>query len=283
MNNINSDRGVLAWGGAGDAGRARAVYHRLADGRWETRERSAAQEATLTVYVNGRETVTLLCTPEKLQFLILGHLYFQGIIQGVRDVVGINVCPDEPVAQVQLVSKEVALPQPRVISSGCGSAAAAHFRSDSLPPLTSDLRLTSDELITLMAGLSESARLFRTHGGVHTSGLATLSELLIAVEDIGRHNTVDKIQGECLYRELPTRDKILLTTGRLSSEMVEKAALMGVPVVASRNSPTERAVRMADRLGMTLVGYLRGPHMTVYTHPARIQDLGLIEGDMDAS
>ncbi len=250
-----------------------AVYHRLANGTWEMKERAVAQESPVTVFVNDREMVTLLCTPEKLNYLILGHLYFQGLIQAVEDVVSINVCPDEPIARVRLLAENVVLPRPRVLPSGCGSASGPASRSDVLPCLTSNARVTSAELIDLMNNLSESAELYRLHGGLHTSGLADRHRLLVVAEDIGRHNTLDKIQGECLYRLIPTRDRILLTTGRLSSEMVEKAALMSVPIVASRNSPTQRAVVMAERLGITLVGYLRGPQLSVYTHYDRLEDL----------
>ena len=237
------------------------------------KERTTAQESPLTIFVNGREMVTLLCTPDKLQFLILGHLYFQGLIQNPEDVASITVCPDEPIAQVTLVAEDVALPPPRVLPSGCGSAPSLTSQSDSLAPLESALQVKASELIALMGSLAEAAELYRAHGGVHISGLADRNKLLVTAEDIGRHNTLDKIQGECLYRRLATQDRILLTTGRLSSEMVDKAALMRVPIAASRNSPTERAVAVADRLGMTLVGYLRGEQLSVYTHHARIEDL----------
>lgn len=227
----------------------------------------------MTVFVDGQEVVTFLCTPQNLHYLILGYLYFQGLIRRVEDVASITVCPDEPIAQVRLTAGHGALPRPQTIFSGCGSGLAVSPHR-SLSPLQSPLTVKAEDLLSLMGDLLGSAQLYRAHGGLHISGLAEGDQFLVVAEDIGRHNTLDKIQGECLHRGLSTRDRVLLTTGRLSSEMVEKAALMEVPILASRNSPTERAAAIAEGLGMTLVGYLRGPSLSVYTHPERVQGLG---------
>ena len=110
----------------------------------------------------------------------------------------------------------------------------------------------------------------RFTGGVHTSALSDTRNLLVVAEDIGRHNTLDKIRGECLMRGISTRDRLLLTTGRISSEMLLKAAKMQSPVVVSRHSPTERAVLLARELGITLVGHARGGRLLVYSHPERL-------------
>ena len=236
----------------------------------------------LTLYVNGQELITVLCTPEKLNFLILGFLYFQGLIDRAEDVASITVCPDEPIAYVRLVAEQVSLPTARVLTSGCGSGPAPVSQAYPARALESSFQVSPEALISLMNDLQERAHLYRAHGGLHASGLADRHKLLVVAEDIGRHNTLDKIQGECLYQGLSTADRIILTTGRLSSEMVEKAIRMGTPVLASRNSPTERAVVLADSLGMTLVGYLRGPHLTVYSHPERLEGWPEGKGDADA-
>ena len=112
--------------------------------------------------------------------------------------------------------------------------------------------------------------LYRLSGGVHASALSDTKNLLVVAEDIGRHNTLDKIQGECLLRGLSTRDRLLLSTGRVSSEMLLKAARMQVPVVVSRHSPTGRAISLARDLGIALVGYARGSRLSVYSHPERL-------------
>lgn len=107
-------------------------------------------------------------------------------------------------------------------------------------------------------------------GGVHASALSDTKNLLVLTEDIGRHNTLDKIQGECLLRGLSTRDRLLLSTGRVSSEMLLKAAKMQVPVVVSRHSPTGSAISLARDLGIALVGYAHGSRLSVYSHPERL-------------
>jgi FdhD protein len=112
--------------------------------------------------------------------------------------------------------------------------------------------------------------LYRFCGGVHASALADTKELLVVAEDIGRHNTLDKIQGECLLRKLSSKDRLLFSTGRISSEMLIKAARMQIPIIVSRSSPTGRAVSLAKELGIALAGYVRGSRMTVYSHPERL-------------
>jgi FdhD protein len=106
---------------------------------------------------------------------------------------------------------------------------------------------------------------------VHASALSDTKNLLVVAEDIGRHNTLDKIQGECLLKGLSTRDRLLLSTGRISSEMLLKAAKMQVPVVASRHSVTGSAVSLAHNMGIALVGHARGSSLSVYSHPERLQ------------
>lgn len=113
-------------------------------------------------------------------------------------------------------------------------------------------------------------KLYKTSGGVHTSALADSKTLLVVAEDIGRHNTLDKIRGKCLLGKITTRDRILFTTGRVSSEMLNKTANMQIPVVVSRHSPTGNAYSLAQSLGITLVGKVRSKQMLVYCHPERL-------------
>jgi FdhD protein len=121
-----------------------------------------------------------------------------------------------------------------------------------------------------MKRLLEAAGSHKEYGGFHTSAMTDGEELLSVAEDIGRHNTVDKIMGECLLKGISPRDRLLFSTGRISSEMLLKVARMGVPIVASRQATTSRSVSLAKELGVTLIGYVRGERMTVYTYPERV-------------
>ncbi len=116
----------------------------------------------------------------------------------------------------------------------------------------------------------EAQDLYRQSGGVHTSALSDGQRLLVVAEDIGRHNTLDKIAGRCLLEDIRPERRILLTTGRVSSEMLQKTARLGADVVISRTSPSSLAIDLADRWGITLIGYARRDRFNVYTHPHRI-------------
>ena len=115
-----------------------------------------------------------------------------------------------------------------------------------------------------MKDLFAAAVHYRASRGIHGAALSDGERLLIVAEDVGRHNAVDKIKGEALLRGIPTEDRILLSTGRISSEMLLKAARMGVPIVASRTSPTEMAVGLAEQLGITVCGYVRPDGLNLY-------------------
>jgi FdhD protein len=119
-----------------------------------------------------------------------------------------------------------------------------------------------------MKDLFGAAVHYKTSRGIHGAALADASRLLLVAEDVGRHNAVDKVKGEALQRAISTEDRILLSTGRVSSEMLLKAARMGVPIVASRTSPTEMAVGLAEQLNVTVCGYVRGDTLNVYAGDA---------------
>lgn len=246
---------------------AEIVCDRFSDGGWVRTSVHVPGEVELTIYVNQQELVTILCTPTKLNCLVLGFLYAEGIISGIGDVVMMRVCEDESLADVRLKNPEYQLPTQRTLTSGCGGGAVFKTHGQKVD---SGLVAAPTEVLSLMKQLQERMELYRLSGGVHTSALSDTRNLLIVAEDIGRHNTLDKIQGECLARGLSTRDRLLLTTGRVSSEMLLKAAKMQAPVVVSRHSPTGSAVSLARDLGIALVGHARGGRLLVYSHPERL-------------
>ncbi len=224
-------------------------------------------ELSLTIYVNGEELVTILCTPLKLNCLVIGFLYSEGIISSVSEVARLRVCEDEPVADVRLRQSKPSLPVRRILTSGCGGGVGFQTQGQRVE---SELVVAPEEVLSLIKQLQQQAQLFRACGGVHASALSDTRHLLVIAEDIGRHNTLDKIQGECLLRGLATKDRLLLTTGRISSEMLLKAARMQTPVVVSRSAPTGQAISLARDLGVTLVGYARGSRLSVYSGEKRL-------------
>ncbi len=217
--------------------------------------------------MNEQELVTILCTPIKLNYLVFGFLYAEGIISTISDVVMMRICEEDSLVDVRLGNSTFVPPSQRTITSGCGGGPVFKIEGEIVD---SDLVISPSEILSLMKNLQDKMELYRLSGGVHTSALSSREKLLVLAEDIGRHNTLDKILGECLVKKLPTKDHLLFTTGRVSSEMLLKAAKMQVPVVASRHSPTASAVSLALELGVTLIGHVRGMHMIVYSHPERL-------------
>ena len=223
-------------------------------------------EFSLTIYVNDQELATILCTPSKLNCLVLGFLYSEGIIADMHEVASMRICEDEPIADVRLNKSDYTAPARRTLTSGCGSGVS--FQTE-MRKVNSDLVVTPQEVLTLMKQLHHQQELFQQCGGIHCSALCDRKQILVAAEDIGRHNTLDKILGECLLRGIRTKDHILLTTGRISSEMLVKAAKLETPVVVSRGSPTERAISLGHDLGITVVGYARGNRLSVFSGEER--------------
>jgi FdhD protein len=156
------------------------------------------------------------------------------------------------------------------ITTGCGGGVTFEQAADGVKPIDDDLRLDPRKLFDLQRELYEPDSLHSQAGGIHTAGLADGREVFLKAEDVGRHNTIDRLAGACLLRGISTHGCILLSTGRISSEMLRKGARMGCPIICSRTSPTSLSVGMADVLGITLVGYARGGRMRVYTHPERL-------------
>jgi len=240
---------------------------RFSEEGWATVDARVPIERELTIFINQQEFVTILCTPSKLNFLVLGFLYSEGIISGMDDVMMMRVCDAETEVDVRLKIQDFKLPTRKRLTSGCGGGPSFTTYGQRVE---SDFETTPLEIISLMKQLQEHMDLYRTSGGVHASALADRNKVLIVAEDIGRHNTIDKIQGECLFKGFSSRDCVLLSTGRISSEMLLKAARMGVPVIVSRHSPTGSAVNLANELGIALVGRVRGNRLSVYSHPERL-------------
>jgi FdhD protein len=247
----------------------RADYLQASTSRWMAVEGEVIEEAPLTLYINGQEWVTLMCTPTGLEHLVLGFLSAEGIVNHLEDVSLLDITHRGTVADVWL-HHQVSLPQRRVLTSGCAGGITFADLVATRPPIHSRRQISRGQVLALMGQLQDAAELYRLSQGVHTSALSDGQRLLSVAEDVGRHNTLDKIRGECLKRDIQSADNILLTTGRISSEMLRKAADMEVPIVISRTSPTSLSLNLAEAWGMTLIGYVRGRRMRVYTGAWRL-------------
>ena len=221
------------------------------------------REQPVSVYVNGEKFLTLLCSPMGLEDLIVGYLWMEKVIGDVAEIARLEVSPVDGRAEVTL-THPVTLPTERILTSGCGGGITFRIDHRLFPRLHSSVRVRPAELGARMKDLFQAAVHYQRSRGIHGAALADAERLLIVAEDVGRHNAVDKVKGEALLRNIPTEDRLLLSTGRVSSEMLLKAARMGVPVVASRTSPTEMAVALAEQLGVTVCGYVRPDGLNLY-------------------
>ena len=225
------------------------------------------REQPLTVYVNGERFLTLLCSPFMLEPLVLGYLWMEKVIASLDDVAGLQISEVDGRAEVTL-RQPVTLPTERILTSGCGGGITFRIDPRLFPRITSGARVSPAELGDRMHDLLREAVHYHSSRGIHGAALADRDRVLLVAEDVGRHNAVDKLMGLALQRGIATTDRILLSTGRVSSEMLLKAARMSVPIVASRTSPTEMAVALAEQLGVTVVGYLRGDSLNLYAGQA---------------
>ncbi len=250
---------------------------RISEEKTEKFKDRVVEEKPVTIYLNDQEFVTLMCTPEKLDYLTLGFLRSEGFIKDREDVLSLKV--DEEKGTVEVKTREPGelaekLFGKRTITSGCGKGSIFFNVLDSLTsrPVESEIYLSPAEVFYLMKELQKRAELFKLTGGVHSSAIASKEGILFFCEDLGRHNAVDKLLGECLAKDIYLEDKMLITSGRLSSEILLKSAKIGVPILLSRSAPTSLSVELAKKLGITMVGFIRGKRMNVYAGEWRITE-----------
>lgn len=243
-------------------------YFQYAPERVDSIDAEVIVEKLVSLTVNGEVWLNFLCTPVDLEFLAVGFLYNESIISSKEDIASVRVCPTQDNVDVWL-NKKVAPPKEWQRTSGCaGGVTQAEPRAQ--PHLANGRVLTSAQVFSLVDQLFAAQELYRRSGGVHTSALSDGTRLHVVSEDIGRHNSLDKIAGRCLMQGIHLDHPVLITTGRISSEMLQKSSRLGASVVASRTSPSSMSIRLAEELGITLIGYARRARFNVYTHPERI-------------
>jgi FdhD protein len=234
------------------------------------------EEFPLVLRVNDREIVTLIASPHDLRFLVAGFLRVQGFVKEVGDFLMLSVCNDYGIANVRVRGELPGELKP-ILTSGCGTGITFTMPgtgdSGQLKPVSEpEGPVTPSAIFSLMEQLARKADKYKSHGGVHSAAVGDADgDLLLYAEDIGRHNTFDRLAGEALLKGVDLAGKLLVTSGRVSAEMAAKAAALGIPLIASRTSPTDMAIKICNDAGVTLVGYLRGAKFNVYAHAERLQ------------
>lgn len=247
-------------------------YH---SGEWEALENGVIVETPVTLTVNGHVWLTFMCTPTDLEALAVGFLYNEGVIKKAEEIEVVEVCSSGDNVDIWL-KKTVQQPQQWRRTTGCTGGATAVALEQLHPELKNGFLLSPSDVDRLVKNLSEAQVLYRDVGGVHTSILSDGKRIVTSAEDIGRHNSLDKIAGRLLLNHITVRRKILVTTGRISSDMIQKAARIGATVVISRTSASSLSVSLAEKWGITLIGYARHDQFIIYTHPERVKQQSMV-------
>ncbi|MCC3357684.1 formate dehydrogenase accessory sulfurtransferase FdhD [Bacillus sp. REN16] len=245
------------------------------DGQLIDEEDQIVTEYPLTIILNQHEFATMVCTPSELDELVIGFLASEGVIRFRDEIKSLHIDEGQGYAYVDtttVVTTSQEYYSKRFIGSCCGKGRQFYFVNDAktAKTSTSTITLAPEECITLMNEMQQNSVVFRDTGGVHNAALCSANEMIVNRTDIGRHNALDKIYGYCLNNKIPVRDKVIVFSGRISSEVLLKAAKIGVGIVLSKSAPTDLAIQMAEELNITAVGFIRGGKLNVYSHPERI-------------
>ncbi len=232
-----------------------------------------ATEAPLTVVIGDKELTTLICTPSDLYDLILGFIFGLGLIKSPNDL---KVTIDETIATAYVTLKSESFSDDlvfkRVYTSGCGRGIFLTTARDALSQkeVVSDLKISAPALSRLMNAFKANSALHAKTRGVHSAALSHGQELDIFMDDIGRHNAIDKVIGAALKLGFDMTNSILLTSGRITSEVIFKMERASIPIVASKSAPTDQAIRLGQKFNITVVGAVRGEKMNIYSMGSRI-------------
>lgn len=255
------------------------TVHRFSKGQFVKVEDQIVTEHPITIKVNGNELVTIVCSPEYIEDMVVGFLISERIIKNYEQIINIHI--EKDLTCIQITAKNVfpfyeKLHHKRYINSCCGMSRQGFvFAHDALTAKKmtgTAVTLKPADCFFLMEELENTATLFQHTGGVHNAALCNRHGVILARMDIGRHNALDKIYGYCLKNNISMQDKVIVFSGRISSEILLKVSKIGCEIILSKSAPTELALTLAEDLGITTVGFIRGNDFNLYTHPERIID-----------
>jgi len=246
--------------------------------RFEDARVTAVQEVPLTIFLNGHEVITLLCTGKHPKYLALGFLKSDGLIADVKEVQQVRVSEETERISVYVETSHDSFELPRLrrsITSGCGKGTNFEQNMETIAAtsVTAKLTISPQQILELASELQKRSTLYRTTRGCHNASLCTPQEMLIFREDIGRHNAIDMICGQCFLDGIPTKDKLIVTTGRIASEILLKALRLGVPILVSGSAATRLSIDLSRKTNITLVGLVWEGRMVVYNSGGRIAGL----------
>ncbi|WP_425388464.1 formate dehydrogenase accessory sulfurtransferase FdhD [Domibacillus robiginosus] len=253
---------------------------RFTSGRAEYKEDRIVTEYPVTVKINDEEFVTMVCTPEHIEDMVIGYLASEGVIRKYEDIQDVWLQEGEGYVHIKTARVNSYYQQfhnKRYITSCCGASRQGFvFVNDKFTAKkmkNRNVTISVEDCFRLMNEMQSSAQTFQQTGGVHNAALCDRNGIVLSRMDIGRHNALDKIYGYCLKNRITMHDKILVFSGRLSSEILLKTAKIGCEVVLTKSAPTELALNLAEELQITTVGFIRNQSLNIYTYPERIDSV----------
>lgn len=225
------------------------------------------EEVPLALFINGRHAMTAMMSPVQLEEFVTGYLYTEQIIKSPDEIESIKIEKN----RMSVITKNLfkVLGPKKTILSGCGGS-TSFIDTEKLPKIQSDYSISTADIGTSVKAVLNS-ELHVTTGGIHIVALLDGEKILAVSEDIGRHNALDRVIGFALRNKLDLSRTWVVVSGRISSEMIRKCLIAGIPIIVSRGATTTLAVETAEKTGLTVVGFARGGKMVVYTRPDRIR------------
>lgn len=238
-------------------------------------EEQVIREYPLTIEVNGEKVTTLLCSPENIKELVFGFLATEQIIKTAKDVLDFKFYEDKCLVTVDIIDSELKFKN--IISKKTERDDDKEYESIYSKITNSVVAIKIEKIFEFMKINLEHSDTFKNTGGAHCIALCDNEKPIFICEDVARHNAMDKVIGSAIINDVFLKDKILVLSGRVSLEMISKAAKLQIPIILSKSAPTNLSVNLAKQLDITLVGFIRGNRMNVYSRPDRIVNCGNID------
>ncbi len=276
--NINSERDLY-----GDSVKAPTVYQNIQIEKMVNNETfhmsdKVITEYPLSLFVNGNHYSTIMITPDDVEFLVIGYLHGECVIKTLDELEEFKLDLENNKCEVK-INHEVKVNNTQrlnIMSTACGHSKMSEFEMVDLPVIPLNQKFHLNKIFDEVLQFNRESILFKETGGVHSVQLV-FGESKVLFEDIGRHNAVDKVVGYLLKNKIVRDDIYIVTSGRISSDILLKSALTNISLIVSRSAPTSLAVKLAEKLGVTVIGFARGNKLNIYSHKERIIKISCLD------